>query len=643
MDASQTQAALPKVDCSQPPFHRELTRILYQNLSKGLLGTLFVAALLSFGLMSTAPVVPLWVWFGGVCLVCLLRKVAQVQYLKSANVDWPGWRLIFSAGALASALLWGLANGLFFASATNLQQSLLLMVACGVSAGAIAVLTPSLVLCVCFAVLTIFPLGFQYLAVDTAGFRALGLMSFIYCGFILMVARTYHSMLLHSLELRQKQESLIDELKASSEQTEAVNAKLVGEIERRSLAEALSVEAKENAESASAAKSAFLATMSHEIRTPLNGIIGMLQVMSDSKMDREQKDYLEVISGSADTLLSILDDVLDISKIESGRLEMEHITYDLDATLRASVQLMRQRAQQKHIQLVLDCDKSVPRWVQGDPTRLRQVLINLLSNSIKFTQIGRVRLHVSVMRANEHHYDLRILCEDTGIGMPEEMLPCLFDTYRQGDRSTTRHFGGSGLGLSICKRLARMMRGDLIAASHPGKGTTMCLYVRLDVVDEAARRKAEKDSYRICDAASQPRFQGHVLVAEDNSVNQRVAMLLLNRLGLEVSLAADGVEAVAMTQASSFDLVFMDYQMPNMDGMEATREIRNWEASQRDCEPLTIVALTAAAAATERKQCFECGMNDVLTKPLRQGELEMVLQQWLPESSAQKPTSQVRT
>lgn len=413
------------------------------------------------------------------------------------------------------------------------------------------------------------------------------------------------------------------------EDTSGRPLRLIGALQNvtaRRETEAAIARSAEAAEAASVAKSTFLATMSHEIRTPLNGVLGMAQAMSRDSLCSSQRARLEIIRESGETLLSILNDVLDLSKIEAGRLELEELDFDFGDLVRGVVASFTPLANAKGVSFGAEVNGAAGTY-RGDPTRLRQIIYNLVSNAVKFTDQGQVRL-----RARADAGGLILEVSDTGVGMTALQQASLFRPFVQADASTTRRFGGSGLGLSICRELVEMMGGDIDARSELGAGSTFTVRVPLPRVGEAQDRSRPAVQPEPIDAGD---LGLRILAAEDNPTNQLVLRTLLAQVGIDLVMASNGREAVAAWEREAFDLILMDIHMPEMDGLDATRAIRRRESvAARARTP--IVALTANAMPQQLKSYVAAGMDACVTKPIDAVQLLKIIAAQLP---AAKPSA----
>jgi signal transduction histidine kinase/CheY-like chemotaxis protein len=395
------------------------------------------------------------------------------------------------------------------------------------------------------------------------------------------------------------------------------------------------VRAKEAAEAGAKAKSIFLATMSHEIRTPLNGVLGMASLLREGQLSPDQRRNVDAITSCGDALLHIINDILDLSKLEAGMMEIENEPFDLPALINSGLDMTRGAATTKGIAIAVEVDPELPRIIRGDRNRLRQAMLNLMSNAVKFTEVGKVVLRATRVVPSGQ---LRIEVSDTGIGIPDEARDRLFKEFSQVDASISRRFGGTGLGLAITHRIIKAMNGRIGLDSEPGKGS--CFWFEIPVVaapdaivsaDPAASKTrmlpmpvsaigVESNSLP---PATRPETGWRILIAEDMVVNQMVARGLLEARGHDVDVALDGVEAIAKAEANDYDLIFMDMQMPRMDGLEATRAIR---ARGGKLASMPIVAMTANAFGSDQAACMEAGMTDFLAKPIDADKLRDVVE-----------------
>lgn len=425
--------------------------------------------------------------------------------------------------------------------------------------------------------------------------------------------------------------SMMEDADNAREELEVTNERLNQMIEQ-------ATRATHAADSANRAKSDFLATISHEIRTPLNGIIGFVEMLDETRLNEEQDDFLIRIKSSSEALMSLINDVLDFSKVESGHLNLELRDFSILPMVNSLNSMFLSQAKEKGLSLKISVDESVPRKIRGDETRLRQILLNLLSNAIKFTKSGEVSLHVSThsIDSESNFVELEFEVRDTGIGMSPEEISRLFMPFSQGDSSTTRKYGGTGLGLAICKSLSEAMGGKVWATSVLREGSSFFSRVRVDIVEmrDAHALSSESENAKVISSGTinnkvesdkpADSLPLKIAVAEDNMANQRVIMIMLRRLGWESEFAENGRELLDLVRNKDYDLIFMDVQMPLMDGLEATRRLRAGDAGE-GLKDVKIIALTANALSGDEARCLESGMNAYMTKPLKLRTLKQAI------------------
>jgi signal transduction histidine kinase/CheY-like chemotaxis protein len=452
------------------------------------------------------------------------------------------------------------------------------------------------------------PLAVRFIADGDFNGLISGLFVILFIIHLAAVSLQNHRMLSDALVMRFEREQLAAQLQAQNAQRE------LREVELR--------EARERAETASRAKADFLATVSHEIRTPMNGVLGMLRIVRDTPLLPEQRDYLKTASDSAETLLLLLNDVLDFSRIEAGRLELQAAPFAPTLVARAVAEIIHTRARDKGLQFELQASENIPSAIVGDANRLRQILINLIGNAIKFTERGRVELNVSCHERTDTGAVLHFTVTDTGIGIDSAALERLFKPFTQADNSLGRRYGGTGLGLAISVRLAQAMGGLLQVKSSLNQGTTFRLILPCKLPEEVTPGQLDDGSRLVT-----PVLRGRVLVVEDDSVNRQVIELFLKKLQVSPRFAHDGEAAVKIATTETFDVILMDCQLPGIDGLETTRRIRRKLEGGR---PLKIIALTANTGRNIRNACLSAGMDDFLTKPVRLEFLVDVLERNLP-------------
>ena len=427
------------------------------------------------------------------------------------------------------------------------------------------------------------------------------------------------------------------DLDVSRRHLESINATLAREIADRKRADENLLKAKEEAEkakeaaeNANKAKDQFLANVSHEVRTPLNAIIGFAEGIIESDSIETAHSYAETVLNESDHLLALINEILDHAKVEAGKIDIEYHSFDMSKLLESVISFAHALVKENGLRFHVSVDDCVPQYIKADFLRLRQILINLVSNAVKFTEKGSITIRVELPKANESHSNLRFSVIDTGIGISKDKQAAIFESFTQADGSTTRKFRGTGLGTSISKKLVELMGGQIGLQSEPGKGSTFWFTIPFDPCD--APSKDEQLPLPTENYAYEPENirQARILVAEDYEPNQDVVKMHLGNAGHTLDIAEDGKQAVVMCEENCYDLILMDVQMPEMDGLDATRCIRSGNSPCRD---IPILGLTAGAEGRIRQACVEAGMNDVVIKPIRRKPLLNAINKWLSPSS----------
>ncbi len=420
-------------------------------------------------------------------------------------------------------------------------------------------------------------------------------------------SKTVYVLEFFSLEEKSENKALLEVLNTVGFQ--------LGRIVERKQYEAEILKAKEKALEAARAKSQFLATMSHEIRTPLNGVIGMTGLLLDKPLDKDTRYLAQNARECSEGLLAVINDILDFSKIEAGKLELESIPFNVEHIIKNSIEVVRYKIQtNQNINLSYKIDTKVPRGIVGDATRFRQVLVNLLSNAVKYTEKGTIDIIVNATKTKDDQFEIQVMVQDTGIGIPKAKINYLFESFTQADSSTTRKYGGTGLGLSICKNLVELMKGKISAKSKVGVGSTFQFSILAKPIELESRAEFNSTQW---DTTFQKLYPMKILLAEDNPVNQQLGIRLLEKLGYRADVAGNGIEVIESLKRQAYDLILMDVQMPEMDGHEASKRIRS---NKRLPQPV-IIALTANVFTEDKKMCLAAGMDDFVGKPILLQEL----------------------
>ncbi len=546
----------------------------------------------------------------------LIKKFSRED---QTSLNLMKWITVFAGLLFLSGILWGSSGVVLFVHDSLAHQMCLAIMTACVITGAVNIYSGFLWIIIPYVLFAALPIIIQFAILDDPVSRTISFLLLFFL-FVLMnsirnlnyTIKKFYLATSRNNELIRHLENSNSHLEEKIKELDETNIALEQTIER-------SNEMAVEAASASIAKSAFLANMSHEIRTPMNGILGMAQLLNGTNPTNEQKEYIETITSSAEVLLALINDILDLSKIEAGKIELENIDFDLETVFNGVENLLTLKQNENRLDITFSIDKDVPVFLKGDPTRLRQILLNLAGNAIKFTKQGFVTVSAAVKEKDSTRILILFEVRDSGIGIPKSKQKNLFQTFSQTDLSTTRKFGGSGLGLSIAKQFTDMMGGQIGVNSDEGKGANFWFTALFEygdeklIVKEHSKKMGDTAEYRCL----------NILVAEDNIVNQKVVEKLLIKMGHTVTIVSNGINAVRAIQENNFDMILMDGSMPEMDGFEATKTIR------ATGNTIPIIAVTAHAMHGDRQDFIDAGMNDYVSKPINADILKKTIQRVL--------------
>ncbi len=606
--------SIPINSSINPAIHARQTALIYRNASMGQLFTVLAAIPTAYLGYISRPGAIILVWL--VCMVVAsffrYRLAQRYRAARPSETEAAYWSASYARLVALQSILWLIGCGAIMWDNTDSYRFLVVLVLVGMVGGSVPVLSAVKIAFRIYAFPMIIGASVITFADATAPVHyVLGVVLLIFLAGVTRSSDYFNEMLLESVTVELEKGHLV-----------------------------------RKAEAAARAKGEFLANVSHEIRTPMNSILGMAQLAFKAEHNPRQRDYLKKIQSSGEHLLNIIDDILDISKIDAGKLAIEVVDFELAKVMETLTNLVAEKAEDKNIKLVFDIAPSIPPYLRGDPLRLCQVLTNLANNAIKFTEKGEVTVRIKRLEEDRNDALLRFEVQDTGIGMSRDEMAMLFQSFQQTDSSTTRKYGGTGLGLVICKQLVEMMDdGKIGVESFPGKGSTFWFTVRL--AEGTAPRPAEAQLNEIGrnDSGVIRKIQGaRILLVDDNAFNLDVATDFLLSAGAVVTTACNGEEAMDLLHQQRFDCVLMDVQMPVMDGIEAVKQIRRDPA----IDDVRVIAMTANALREDKARYLSAGMDDVIIKPFKYQTLFTTLAKWLPrkvssgEDLARKTDAEVR-